>query len=248
MAEEKVLIVDDDRAINDLVCAYIVKEGLNPYQAFCGKDALKMVKEISPHLIILDIVLPDIDGTSLCGEIRKSCDSPIMFLSSKSDEIDKIVALAVGGDDYMTKPFSAGEFMARVKAHLRRNQMRRISAGYEENVENEETYTFSELTVNMLSRDVVSNGLPVSLTPKEFSILELLIRSPKRVFSGEQLFELVWGASPLDGGAKTVAAHISILRKKIEPDPRHPKYIINVRGFGYKFNHELAGQEPNQSA
>jgi DNA-binding response OmpR family regulator len=235
MPGEKILIVDDDSAMNDLVRKYIEKEGYAPLQALNGKDALRIVKDLRPDLIILDIMLPDIDGTNLCLEIRKITDVPIIFLSNMNQEIDKIVALSVGGDDYMTKPFSPGEFVARIKAHLRRDQMRRLVT----NDDFQEVYTFPDLTVNMLTYEVFSDGRSVNLTPKEFEVLSLFIKNPKRIFSADQLFELAWKTNSIDGDAKTAMVHVSTLRKKIEPNPKTPKYIISIRGFGYKFNHHL---------
>ncbi|MDR2163440.1 MAG: response regulator transcription factor [Clostridiales Family XIII bacterium] len=235
MPDEKVLIVDDEKAINDLIRSYVAKEGYIPIQVFSGKDALEAVKKKAPDIIILDIMLPDIDGTNLCLEIRKISDAPILFLSGKGEEIDKIVALSVGGDDYVTKPFSGGEFIARIKAHLRRRQAINIMP---EDMKRE-LYEFPGLTINMLTHEVVSDGKLINLTPKEFEVLSLLVKNPKRIFSAQHLFELVWNTNMLDGDAKTVMVYVSTLRKKIETNPKNPKYILSIRGFGYKFNHHL---------
>jgi DNA-binding response OmpR family regulator len=239
MPDEKILIVDDEKAINDLICSYVQKEGFSSLQVYNGKDALKAVSEYSPALIVLDVMLPDIEGPNLCLEIRKISDAPILFLSCKGEEIDKIVALSAGGDDYMTKPFSAGEFIARVKAHLRRHQtssLRRPGRG-------NDIFEFPGLTINMEMREVLVSGRPVKLTPKEFEILSIFVKNPTRIFSAEQLFEIVWQASSVYSDAKTVMVNISTLRKKIEFDPENPKYIINIRGFGYKFNHYLIEEQ-----
>lgn len=232
MPDEKILVIDDDKEMNDLICTYIVKEGFTALQAFDGKDALQTLKYTPPDMMVLDIMLPDIDGTNLCLEMRKSSNVPILFLSSKREEIDKIVALSVGGDDYMTKPFPAGEFVARIKAHLRRHQSLNILPDYAK----QEIYAVPGLTVNLTTCEVVAHGKTVSLTHKELEVLSLLIRNPKRVFSSEQLYELAWRPYYMDGDAKTAVVCVSTLRKKIEISPRNPEYIMTIRGFGYKFN------------
>lgn len=236
MPKEKVLIIDDEKPINQLIKSYLNKEGFQPIQAFNGKDALKLVNEENPDFIILDIMLPDIDGTNLCLEIRKTNNAPILFLSCKAEEMDKIIALSVGGDDYMTKPFQSGELIARIKAHLRRHQADRIRDPYEDE---EEIYDFPGLTINMMTHEVIAEGKQANLTAKEFQMLSLFVKNPKRIFSAEQLFELAWKTNSIEGDTKTVMVYVSTLRKKIEPDPSNPKYIISVRGFGYKFNHKL---------
>ncbi|MDR1796144.1 MAG: response regulator transcription factor [Clostridiales Family XIII bacterium] len=238
MAEERILIVDDEKPINDLIRSYLVREQYAVEQAFNGKEALAAVQRQAPDLIVLDVMLPDIDGTHLCLEIRKLCDAPILFLSCKDGEIDKIVALSAGGDDYMTKPFAAGEFIARVKAHLRRHQRSKILPDDHPDAR-KTVFTFPGLTINMETHEVVADGKPANLTPKEFEMLSVFVRNPRRIFSADQLFELAWKTNTLEGDAKTVMVYVSTLRKKIEVNPDNPKYIISVRGFGYKFNHHL---------
>jgi len=235
MAGEKILIIDDEKPINDLIRSYIMKEGFIPFSAFNGKEALKLVKSEKPDLIILDIMLPDIEGIDLCLEIRKTNNSPILFLSCKSEEIDKIIALSVGGDDYMTKPFLPGELIARIKAHLRR-QKAAINTG---NSPQDEIYEFPGLVVNMQTHDVISDGQVISLTAKEFDILQLFIKNPNRIFTADQIFELIWKTNSLGGDSRTVMVYISTLRKKIEKSPEGLQYIISIRGVGYKFNHKL---------
>ncbi len=234
MAGETILIVDDENEINDLIRSYLVKESFVPVSAFNGKQAMEMLREHKPQFIILDVMLPDIEGTDLCLEIRKESDAPILFLSCKSEEIDKIIALSAGGDDYMTKPFLSGELIARVKAHLRR--VRTISR---ETQEEDEIHEFSGLMVNMTTREVKVDGSFVNLTAKEFDILKVFIKNPRRIFTTEQMFEAAWKTSSLEGDARTVMVYISTLRKKLEYNPQNPKYIISIRGVGYKFNHNL---------
>jgi len=236
MPEEKILIVDDEKAITDLIKSYLEKEGYKVIAAGTGEEALNAVEEHTPDLIVLDVMLPDIDGPNLCLEIRKVSDAPVIFLSCKSEEMDKIIALSAGGDDYMTKPFSAGEFIARVKAHLRRHQTTSLHV---EDRANKALYEFPGLSINMDLHEVIVSGQQVRLTPKEFAMLSLFVKNPTRIFSAEQLFELAWKTNSLYSDAKTVMVYVSTLRKKIEFDQTNPKYIISVRGFGYKFNHNL---------
>ncbi|MEL7654866.1 MAG: response regulator transcription factor [Bacillota bacterium] len=235
MAGEKILIVDDEKPINDLIRSYIMKEGFIPFSAYTGKEALELIKSEKPDFIILDIMLPDIEGIDLCLEIRKTNNSPILFLSCKSEEIDKIIALSVGGDDYMTKPFLPGELIARIKAHLRRLK----STANTRDSSLDEIYEFPDLTVNMQTREVVADGQLVNLTAKEFDILQLFIENPKRIFTADQIFELIWKTSSLGGDARTVMVYISTLRKKLDQSPDNSKYIVSIRGVGYKFNHKL---------
>jgi DNA-binding response OmpR family regulator len=178
-------------------------------------------------------MLPDIDGIELCLEIRKISDAPIIFLSCKSEELDKVMALSVGGDDYIVKPFLPGELIARIKAHLRRNRL--ISS----KKENSNIIEYSGLKVNLDTHEVWLEDTQVAVSNKEFEILSILIKNPKRIFSMEQLFQMVWKMDSLDGDARTIMVYISNLRKKIEKNPSNPQYIINVRGVGYKFNHAL---------
>ncbi|MDD2216175.1 MAG: response regulator transcription factor [Eubacteriales bacterium] len=239
MPGEKVLIVDDEKAINDLIRSYIIKEGFLPFSAYTGKDALAIIEDEQPDLIILDIMLPDIEGTDLSLQIRRKTNVPILFLSCKSEEIDKIIALSAGGDDYMTKPFFPGELIARIKAHLRRQQSSNFLNQTEEDNQN---FEFPGLTVNMLTREVFVNEELVNLTAKEFDILKLFIKNPKRIFSADQIYEHVWKMNSLEGDSRTVMVYISTLRKKIEWNASNPKYILSVRGVGYKFNHNLLAE------
>lgn len=224
------MIIDDEEEINELIQSYLKKEGYDIYSAYDGRAALKMVSQVSPDLIILDVMLPDIDGKDLCIEIRKKTNCSIIFLSCKSEELDKIIALSVGGDDYITKPFLPGELMARINAHLRRSRMDSF------NMPQNEVFHFPGLTVNIDNHEVFVDDLPVPLTAKEFEILSILVKNPKRVFSMEQLFQMVWKTESLDGDSNTIMVYISNLRRKLEINENNPKYIKNIRGVGYKFN------------
>lgn len=237
MSKEKIIVIDDEKDISELIKSYLIKEGYIPITAYDGNSALNLIKKENPDLIILDIMLPGIDGIELCLEIRKISTKPIIFLSCKSEEIDKIVALSVGGDDYVTKPFLPGELIARIKAHLRRSRISNSDSF------KEEIYNFPGLKVNMSTREVIACNMPVSLTAKEFELLEILIKNPKRVFSMEQLFEMVWKTESLKGDSRTIMVYISNIRKKIEISPNNPKYILSVRGVGYKFNHKIMSDQ-----
>lgn len=240
MPKEKILIVDDEREINDLIKSYIVREGFLALSAFTGNSALKIIEEEMPDLIILDVMLPDIEGTNLSLQIRGISNAPIVFLSCKGEEMDKIVALSAGGDDYMTKPFLPGELIARIKAHLRRNQ----SVSQRENQEADKAiYRFPGLLINMQTHEVMIDMKPVNLTAKEFDILKLFIKTPRQIFTTDQIYESVWKTTSLEGDSRTVMVYISNLRKKIEKNPSKPEYILSVRGVGYKFNHSLTEEK-----
>jgi DNA-binding response OmpR family regulator len=235
MTGAKILIVDDENTVNHQIKSHIQKEGFLAFSAYTGSEALKIIKEKEPDLVLLDNMLPDMSGIETCLEIRKTNNVPIMFLSHRSEETDKIVALSVGGDDYLTKPFLPGELTARIKAHLRRRDMEH----YEPHVSEEKIFEFPGLTINVQTREVYLNGLSVYLTAKEFDILAFLIEQPKQIYSPEEIYEHVWKANAIGNDGRTVMVYISILRKKIECNPDNPKYIINIRRVGYKFNHHL---------
>ncbi|MGX8774192.1 MAG: response regulator transcription factor [Bacillota bacterium] len=230
MLKKNILVVDDEPSITELVKLYLEKEDFDIRVAHNGTDALNEIENDPPDLIVLDVMLPDINGVDLCLDIRKRYNMPILFLSCKDQEIDKIVALSVGGDDYITKPFLPGEMVARVKANLRRSNL-------DTEEEADQIYTAPGLVVNSTTREVLSMDEPISLTAKEFDILLLLIRNPKRIYSAEQLFEHVWKEETLKSDRNTIMVYISNLRKKIETGEY--RYILNIRGLGYKFNHHL---------
>lgn len=233
MSNEKILVVDDEKQICTLIKSFLDQEQYQTHTAYDAASALAVCEELEPELIILDVMLPDISGVDLCLELRRKTQCPILFLSCKSEELDKIIALSAGGDDYITKPFQSGELIARVKAHLRRNRILSTPAKKARN------YNYEGLYVDLDSHQVFLDDMEISLTPKEFDILSILIENPKRVFSMDQLFEMVWKIDSLDGDSRTIMVYISNIRKKIEPEKRGVKYIINVRGVGYKFNNSL---------
>ncbi|MEK8130682.1 response regulator transcription factor [Paenibacillus filicis] len=229
MSGEKILIVDDETEIVELITLYLRKEGFNVLCSSSGAEAIEMVREHRPDLVILDILLPELDGIEVCRQIRKHYTTPILFLSCKSEDMDIILGFSIGGDDYMTKPFSPGQLVARVKAHLRRSQL------LEQHKEEAQILSFPGLEVDLLSRTVKLNGQPVPLSSKEFDLLLHLARTPGKVLSLEQLYKLTWGVDS-NGDTRTLLVHISNLRKKVEPNPTDPRYILTVRGVGYKFN------------
>ncbi len=232
MVNKKILVVDDEKNINDIIVSYLQKEGFSTFSALNGEDALALIKKESPDLILLDIMLPDISGIDLCVEIRrKNSNTPILFLTCKVEEVDKIIGFSVGGDDYITKPFLPGELVARVKAHIRRYDTLK-------NTE-EEIYTAPGLSLNITTREVYVDDKLINMTAKEFDLLVLFIKSPRRIYNVVQIFENVWKNNSILGDEKTVMVHISTLRKKIENNEAGRKYIISTRGFGYKFNHKL---------
>ena len=236
MANEKILIVDDELAINKLVASCLQKERFETCSAFDGKEAMEALREFRPDLIILDIMLPDVDGTQLCLDIRKITDAPIIFLSAKTQEIDKIIALSTGGDDYITKPFMTGELTARVKAHLRRQSHNRAERAA---VSASNVYVIDDLKMDFDTYEIYRGEEEIRLTRKECEILRLLVENPRKMFSAIQIFETVWKSIAMESDARTVMVYISNLRKKIEPDSNNPRYITTIRGVGYKFNQRV---------
>lgn len=234
MSNGKILVVDDDRAINKLICSYLVKEQFIVLSSYDGAHAMETIHRENPDLIILDVMLPDIEGPSLSLEMRKFTNAPILFLSAKTQEIDKIIALSAGGDDYITKPFMPGELIARIKAHLRRQKV--LSSAESEPAA---SVIAGDLRVEFDSHECFVRDEPVSLTSKEFDILKLLIQNPRKVFPASQIFESVWKTSCMENDTKTVMVYISTMRKKLELYDDSPSYIANVRGVGYKFNQSL---------
>lgn len=236
MGNNKILIVDDEKQICDLLATYLSKDGYEPMTATSCEEAKEILNKLTPDLIILDIMLPDKSGMDLCMEIRRDKTVPIIFLSCKTETIDKIMALSVGGDDYITKPFIPEELLARVKAQIRRSEQN-------SSVEtDEEIYTAPGLTVNVTSREVFLDGELINMPVKEFDILHLLIKNSRRIYSAYQIYEHAWQINSITGDEKTVMVYISNIRKKIENNKNAYKYIISVRGLGYKFNHQLIEQ------
>lgn len=225
----RILLVDDEEAIQKLLTYPMEKEGYEVVQALDGEDALEKFRSQPFDLIVLDIMLPGINGTDVCRIIRSESTIPIIMLTAKSDEFDKVLGLEIGADDYITKPFSIREFSSRVKAQLRRAQMVSQPAA---NVR--DSIDVDKLRIDFLKRNVFIDDEKVDLTYKEFELLKTLVSHPGRVFGREALLQLIWGDADFRD-PRTVDVHIRHLREKIEPDPHDPEYIFTVRGAGYKF-------------
>jgi DNA-binding response OmpR family regulator len=228
LGKERILIVDDEKEIRDLIEIYLKNEGYSIFQAENGEDALKILTQHEIDLIILDVMMPKVDGIEACIRIRNEKMMPIIMLSAKNQDIDKITGLSIGADDYMTKPFNPLELVARVKSQLRRyfklNQQVERKANEIE---------IDELLIRADTYQVFVRGEEVKLTPREFAILELLAKHPGRVFSIEQIYEKVWNDLFFQSD-NTVMVHIRKLREKIEENPSKPRYIKTVWGVGYK--------------
>lgn len=225
-----ILVVEDDREINMLISRYLRKEGYNISSALNGKEALIEFSKRAYHMIILDLMLPEIDGMEVMRRIRDKSTMPILILSAKGEEMDKVLGLGLGADDYMTKPFSIMELVARVKAQLRRNIY--FNKSSEEENRNE-ALSHGDIKLDLKSYIAVKNGHDIKLTAKEFEILKLFLTDRNRVFTKSQIFNKVWGQDYMSD-ENTVMVHIRRLREKIEDDPSKPQYIQTVWGIGYK--------------
>lgn len=224
----KILIVDDDSEIRKITGIYLENEGYEVLKAENGEQAIKLITEKEVDLILLDIMMPGMDGIETCMKIRENYIMPIIFLSAKSEELDKIQGLASGADDYITKPFNAMELIARVKSQMRRYTKYSIQQNVAKNI-----IEIGNLTINTDTRQIFVGEKDVRLTPKEFDILELLASNKGIVFSIEKIYERVWGEDFYKSD-NTVMVHITKIREKIEEDPKKPIYIKTIWGVGYK--------------
>ncbi|MRX73231.1 response regulator [Bacillus lacus] len=223
-----ILIVDDDEQIRNLISIYLHNDGYRSLQAGSGFEALAVLEKESVDLIILDIMMPKMDGIQACLKIREEREMPIIMLSAKSEDMDKIQGLAAGADDYLSKPFNPLELMARVKSQLRRYKKYNPSAG-----EQQAVFEIGALKINAQTRQVWSDGNEVRLTPKEFDILELLAKNRGNVLSIQRIYESIWKERYFQSD-NTVMVHITKIREKIEPVPKQPIYIKTIWGAGYK--------------
>ena len=228
MNAKTILVVEDEASIAEVVSLYLKRAGYNVLIASDGRQAMNMFDHQQPDFVILDLMLPEVDGLSLTRWLRDRSDLPIIMLTARREEIDRITGLEMGADDYVIKPFSPQELVSRVRAVMRR-------LGREQDaVENERVLSFDNLSVDPRSRVVTVKSTPVELTAKEFDMLYLLARHPKQVFTREQLLERIWGgAQYIDPG--TVTVHVRRLREKIEDNPSKPARLLTVWGVGYKF-------------
>lgn len=226
---EKILIVDDEREIADLVSLYLENENFTVFKAYNGTDALEYVETKELDLAILDVMLPDVDGFQICRKIRENYQYPIIMLTAKGEELDKINGLTLGADDYMTKPFLPLEMVARVKAQLRR--YKRYNTG---NMKDEDIIEHSGLVLNIRTHECILNETPLSLTPTEFSILQILCQHKGEVVSAEELFHQIWKDEYYSKNNNTITVHIRHLREKMGDSFENPKYVKTVWGCGYK--------------
>ncbi|MEC2055175.1 response regulator transcription factor [Peribacillus psychrosaccharolyticus] len=226
--EKKILVVDDEKPIADILQFNLKKEGYDVYCAYDGNEALKMVEELQPDLILLDIMLPQRDGMEVCREVRKKYETPIIMLTAKDSEIDKVLGLELGADDYVTKPFSTREIIARVKANLRRHQIVAAPNPEEESKE----ISIGPLTIHPDAYVVSKRGDTIELTHREFELLHYLAKHIGQVMTREHLLQTVWGYDYF-GDVRTVDVTVRRLREKIEDNPSHPGWIVTRRGVGY---------------
>ncbi len=229
---KRILIIEDDKNIAELERDYLEANGFSVAISPTGEDGLSRALKEDFNLVLLDIMLPGTDGFSICRSIREHKEIPVLFVSAKREDVDKIRGLGLGADDYITKPFSPSELAARVKAHIARYERLSLSsppAG--------ERLTQGDLVIDIPARRVFTAGREVTLTNKEFDLLAFLARHPNQVFSKDLLFDRIWGMDSI-GETSTVTVHVNRIREKIEPDPSKPRYIETIWGAGYRFHGE----------
>lgn len=237
---EKILVVEDEVALQETLAYNLIREGYEVETTGDGRAALEIARQVRPDLILLDVMLPGIDGYEVCRILRKEMNTPVLMLTARDDVIDRVVGLEVGADDYMTKPFSMRELMARVKAMLRRVRMIREELAADVPATTlipepqGELYTFDKLSIDATRREVRLNGMPLALKPQEYELLLFLARQRGKALTRENILKEVWGWDYY-GDSRTVDVHVRWLREKIESDPAHPTRIVTVRGSGYRF-------------
>lgn len=223
---QRILLVDDEPMVREVVSAYLGREGFRVTEATGGAAALEALRTQEPNLVILDVMLPEVDGLSVLSELRRHSDIPVILLTARAEESDRVLGLELGADDYVVKPFSPRELVARVRTVLKR--LHRVEPRYER-------HEFGDLVIDGRTREVFVEGKPADLTPKEFELLEFFCSSPRQVFSRVQLLEQVWDSSPEWQDPATVTVHVRRVRQKIEKDPETPRWVITVWGVGYRF-------------
>jgi len=227
LADKRILLVDDEIDLLNLLETVLRKDGFQQIdKATTGQEGINLCEKNNPDIIVLDIMLPDMEGYDVCQQMRKLTYAPIIFLSAKSDEVDKLLGLGIGGDDYVTKPFSTKEVVFRIKAQLRRND-------YVAKSKEDKKIEFGDVTIFPQTGEVRKGQQPISLTAKELQILILLANHPNQIFSKSKICDLVWGEDYV-GFDNTIMVHIRKLREKIEDDPSKPQWIKTVKGLGYK--------------
>ncbi|MGD2196240.1 response regulator transcription factor [Lysinibacillus fusiformis] len=233
MSKETILIVDDEKEIRNLITIYLKNEGYQVLEACDGEEGLQLLKKQEIHLIVLDLMMPNVDGMEMCMKVREIAEMPIIMLTAKSQDMDKIMGLTIGADDYVTKPFNPLELVARIKSQLRRYlKLNGLNKSNSDEIE------IGDLRINTATHEVLVNNEKVKLTPREFAILELLSSNPGIVMSAEQIYERVWKEEAFQS-ENTVMVHIRKIRERIETNPRNPQYIKTVWGVGYKVEKDL---------
>ncbi|XRD26115.1 response regulator transcription factor [Lysinibacillus fusiformis] len=233
MSNETILIVDDEKEIRNLIAIYLKNEGYQVLEASDGEEGLQLLKKQAIHLIVLDLMMPNVDGMEMCMKVRELAEMPIIMLTAKSQDMDKIMGLTIGADDYVTKPFNPLELVARIKSQLRRYlKLNGLNKSNSDEIE------IGDLRINTATHEVLVNNEKVKLTPREFAILELLSSNPGIVMSAEQIYERVWKEEAFQS-ENTVMVHIRKIRERIETNPRNPQYIKTVWGVGYKVEKDL---------
>lgn len=231
MAERLILIVDDEKPIVDILKFNLKKEGFDTIEAYDGATGLQLALEKNPDLILLDVMLPEMDGFTVCKEIRQKSQVPIILLTAREEEVDKVLGLELGADDYITKPYSVRELFARIKANLRRTK-KASSVG---ETENSSVITYGRLSIDTERFEVQKDGKSVDITVREFELLKYLASQPDKIFSREKLLEKVWKYEYY-GDLRTVDVTVRRLREKLEDNPGDPDFVVTKRGIGYYFN------------
>lgn len=232
---QRILVVEDDETLRETLVYNLERQGYAVVSADNGQIALRLAREINPDLVLLDVMLPGMDGFDVCRTIRQEMPVPVIMLTARTDEIDKVVGLEMGADDYITKPFSMRELVARIKAQLRRVRLdQQTNGNHVEATGGRSTISSENLTIDLDRREVLVDGQIVRLKPKEYELLLFLVRNRGMALSRDLILERVWGWRN-DGSSRTVDVHIRWLREKIEPDPSNARRIITVRGLGYRF-------------
>jgi two-component system, OmpR family, response regulator VicR len=230
MSNELILVVDDEKTLVKALSFNLEKEGYRVEKAYDGEEALQKAFDLKPDIIVLDLMLPEIDGFEVCRRIRKKLETPIIMLTARTDDIDKVLGLELGADDYLTKPFNSRELVARIKAILRRSAFREEEA--------KKLLQIGRLQIDLLQHRVRIEDKDINLTTKEFALLSFLAANAGNVYSREQLLEQIWGYDYY-GDVRTVDVHIRHLREKIEKDPGNPELILTIWGTGYKIREDL---------
>lgn len=231
--EHTILVVEDEKGIRETVSIFLKNQGYQVLQAENGKEGLRLMEEHEIHLAVVDIMMPVMDGITMTMELRKKYDFPVIFLSAKSEDMDKITGLNLGADDYVTKPFEAMELIARVNSNIRRyEQILSLKKNSEIQEKESQRLIVGGLELDQFTKEVYVNGKAIRLTAKEFQILELLMSYPGRVYSAEEIYESVWKEDAIN--TETIMVHVRKLREKIEANPKKPEYLKVVWGIGYK--------------